>query len=146
MEWLIYKDETSPTGLRIKCNPVNEVLSGCLESLKISNLPRLALDISESRSTGDEFIHIKNYKDIDWEDKVWIRDIIGRELSEGELLLVHDMIGEVVVKERLFDEALLNYLAEFLKVYSVDAELPNDWINQMRSALESLESKIGKNG
>jgi hypothetical protein len=144
MEWLIYIDTTSPTGLRIKFNPGNEVLSGCFESFKISNLPRLTLDISESRSTGDEFIHIRNYRDLDWEDKIWVKDVTGTELSEGELFLAHDIIGEVVIKEHLFDEALLNYLTELLKVYNVGSTLPNDWFNQMQSALKGLENKIGK--
>ncbi|MEB3799662.1 hypothetical protein INQ45_00725 [Flavobacterium columnare] len=95
-----------------------------------------------SKSYGEEHVHIQNFKDMDWEDKAWAKNVKGTDLGADEMFLVHDVMGETIVKEALFDQILFDYCSKALEVYQSDISLPEAWKEEMITALKKLKSKI----
>lgn len=56
------------SGLDIDFTPKNHVLSALFSHIKTIQYPDFVTDISNSNSTGYEFISVRMYNDIDWED------------------------------------------------------------------------------
>ncbi|OXA74197.1 hypothetical protein [Flavobacterium columnare] len=145
MKWdIIINSKDVSGGLDISIIPENDVVRFIILQYKVWSLPKLINHVSESLSTGIEHAHIRNYSDMDWEDKAWAKNVKGSELEAGEMFLVHDIIGETTIKEALFDKILYDYGSKLLEIYQNDKTLPNSWVLEMHQALEKLKVKIDK--
>lgn len=143
MNWeIITKSKEVSEGLDIILIPNNDVLRFVIMQYKVSNLPKLLHQASKSISTGIEHVHIRNFKDMDWEDLAWAKNVKGTELYEDEMFLVHDVMGETIIKEALFDKILFDYSSKVLEIYQTDTSLPANWKDEMKTALEKLKIKI----
>ncbi len=110
MNWkIIINSKEVSGGLDIILDPHNDVIRFVILQYKIIDLPKLIGQVSKSISTGIEYAHIYNFKDMDWEDLAWAKNVKGTELCDDEMFLVHDVIGETIIKEGLFDKILFDY-------------------------------------
>lgn len=143
MNWeIIINSKEVSGGLDILLKPCNDVIRFVLLQFKINDLPKLIGQTSKSKSIGIEYVQILNSKDMDWEDKAWAKDVKGKEIEEGEIFLVHDVIGETIIKEALFDQILYDYGSKVLEIYHLNTSLPKIWKNEMTVSLKKLKSKI----
>lgn len=146
MTWRIITNSKEVTnGLDIALIPLNDVIRFVILQFNINDLPELLHKTSKSISTGTEYVHIRNYADMDWEDKSWAKNVKGSELEEGEMFLVHDVMGKVIIKESIFDKILFDYSSKALEVYQSDTLLSESWKEDMIVALEKLKAKIDCN-
>lgn len=143
MKWSIAKKSSQISGgIDILLQPENDVVRFSILQFKRFDLPKLMYKSSCSISTGVEHVTIYNFRDMDWEDKTWAKNVKGSELETGELFLVHDVMGETVIKESLFDEILYDYGIKLFEVYQDDKTLPDTWVGDMQEALGKLKLKI----
>jgi len=147
MNWIIRNERFDNSGLmvNIEFSPKNDALRYCLTQVALTKYPEFIRNISDSSSIGYEFVHFKNFKDMDWEDKAWAKNIKGSDLKEGEMFLVHDVMGETIIDEELFDKILFEYSTELMRVYTGDSTLQNNWSTEMQNALGDLKRKIDHN-
>lgn len=73
---------------------------------------------------------------MDWEDKE------GLDIQTGEVSVYHEVFGETIIKENLFDKVLYDYAVQLLKVYHDDKSLPLDWTVKIEKSLKLLWNKI----
>lgn len=143
MKWEIITTSTEVSGgLDISLTPKNNVIRFAILQFKLNELSRLVSQASKSVSTGVEYCRIYNYNDMDWEDKTWAKSVKGSELEEGEMFLSHEVMGETIIKEALFDKILFDYASKVLDIYESDESLPNGWNDNMKSALKGLKNKL----
>lgn len=138
----INKFDGSIISVDIDFEPENLVLGACITQPKIINFPQFITYQSMSRTYGEEHVHIMNYSEMDWEDKAWAKSVKGSDLEEGEMFLSHEVMGETIIKEALFDKILFDYASKVLGIYQNNESLPNNWNNDMSNALNSLKRKI----
>ncbi len=73
--------------------PKNDVLRYSLAQISINNYPEfISFGASQFHTVRDD-VHIKNFKDMDWEDLAWAKNVKGTEISDGEIFLVHECYG-----------------------------------------------------
>jgi hypothetical protein len=144
MDWIIRNERFDNSGLmvNIEFSPKNDALRYCLTQVTLTKYPEFVKCIGDSSSIGYEFVHFKNFKDMDWEDKAWAKNVKGGDLKEGEMFLVHDVMGETIISEALFDKILFEYSTELMKVYAGDNTLQDNWSSEMQNALRGLKYKI----
>lgn len=143
MNWeIITNSKDVSKGLDIVLIPANDVIRFVILQFTISDLPKLVYQTSKSISTGTEYAHILNFKDMDWEDKARAKNVKGSEMEEGEMFLVHDAMGETIIKESIFDKILFDYASKVLEVCQYDISLPANWENEMKDQLNLLDVKI----
>lgn len=146
MNWeIITSSKEVSRGLDIVLIPVNDVIRFVILQFTINDLPKLLHQTSKSISTGIEYAHVRNFKDMDWEDKAWAKNVKGSEMEEREMFLVHDVMGETIIKESIFDKILFDYGFKVLEVYQYDTSLPANWKNEMIVSLQELQTKIEGN-
>ena len=85
MKWdIIINSKDVSGGLDISITPENDVVRFIILQYKVLGLPKLINYVSESLSTGIEHVHIRNYSDMDWEDKVWQSMLKVLNLKQGK--------------------------------------------------------------
>ncbi|CAA9203406.1 hypothetical protein [Flavobacterium collinsii] len=109
--------------------PENLSLSAFFSQINLIYYPDFIIDIYSSSSTGYEYISLRMFSDIDWEDQLWIKSVMGRELCLGEIFLHHEFMGDNIISESLFDKILYDYSIKILDTYKEDNNLNNDYIN-----------------
>ncbi|MGB4775659.1 MAG: hypothetical protein WBP45_10825 [Daejeonella sp.] len=123
--------------------PDNDPLKFFLSGVNLKNFPELIEYVSGSNSWGQEFISIRFFNDMDWEDKAELNKIGG--IKEGEVSVYHQIMGgNTVLKEQLFDKILFDYSTKLLEVYKEDRTLPENWVFKMEEGLKKLKEKIYK--
>ena len=144
MEWKIKKNRFDATYLKINIEfePKNDVLRYTLAQVKISNFPEFIFFQATSKTYSEEHVYIMNYLEMDWEDKLWAKNVKGEEMKKEEMFLVHDVMGETIIEELLFDKLLLDYGTILKEVYHNDNTLSDSWNDEMGKALEKLRLKI----
>jgi hypothetical protein len=147
MNWVIKNErfDSSDLMVNIEFSPKNDALRYCLTQVRLIKYPEFIKSITDSSSIGYELVHFRNFKDMDWEDKAWAKNVKGYDLEVGEMFLVHDVMGETIIKEELFDKILFEYATVLLKTYSGNTTLSNNWSTEMQSALKKLKYKIDNN-
>jgi hypothetical protein len=166
MKWKIENERFDATYLMVNTSfdPQNDVLRYSLAQIKKNNYAKFILHQSKSMSYGEEHVSIYNYSDMDWEDKSWAKGVKGGEMEAGEMFLVHDVMGKVIIKESLFDAILFDYGTKLLEVYGEDTnnqekykqhwewyDKNNElyvgfplWKDAMKNSLNRLKNKIDK--
>ncbi len=142
MEWHFKKNKSTAHSIEIDIIPNNDTLASFLYTVKLIHYPELIDAVANTVSWGHEFVHVRFLNDMDWEDKAWAKNVKGCNLEEGEMFLVHDVIGETILNVDSFDKILFDYATELLKIHTDDNILPNNWSAEMQNALKSLKSKI----
>ncbi len=144
MKWNIERSRFDATNLMVNTTfePKNDVLRYSLAQISINNYPEFISFQAKSISYGEEHVHIKNFKDMDWEDLAWAKNVKGTEISDGEIFLVHDVMGKTIIKEILFDQILYDYGSKVFEIYQSDTSLSETWKDDMIHSLEKLKSKI----
>ena len=143
MNWkIIVNSKEVSGGLDMILDPHKDVIRFVILQYKIIDLPKLIGQVSKSISTGIEYAHIYNFKDMDWEDLAWAKNVNGTELCDDEMFLVHDVIGETIIKEGFFDKILFDYSSKVLEIYQLDVSLPRTWKDEIKTSLEKLDVKI----
>lgn len=138
----INKFDGSIISVDIDFEPENFALSACITQPKIINLPKLLSYQNLSKTYGEEHVYIMNYTEMDWEDKAWAKSVKGSDLEKGEMFLSHEVMGETIIKEALFDKLLFDYASKVLDIYKNDKSLPDNWSNDMSNALKNIKRKI----
>jgi hypothetical protein len=142
MNWeIITNSKEVSGGLDIVLTPRNDVIRFAILQFKINDLPKLIEQKSKSRSFGIEFTRIVTFNDMDWEDKAWAKNIKGTDLESDEIFLIHDAIGETIIKEAIFDEILYDYSCKVLDIYKLNNKFPESWTTEMEEAIEELKKK-----
>lgn len=138
MKYTIKYRESSPNKLDIDFIPINIKLSSIFSQVNVNTYPEFIYLVSNSISAGYEFVHFRFFNDMDWEDKAWAKRVKGGDLKENEIFLVHDVIGETVIKIKDFNRILFDYGTELLNIFRADRTLPENWVNEMAEALDLL--------
>lgn len=148
MKWKIEKGRFDATSLMANINfePKNDALRYCLAQVRIINYPEFISLQSKSSSYGEEHVHIRNFKDMDWEDKSWAKKVKGSDFEMGEVFLIHDVMGETIIKEALFDQILFDFGSKLIEVYENEKSLQTSWREDMAVALSNLKQKIDNEG
>lgn len=58
------------------------------------------------------------------------------------LYVSHDCQGEILVKKKDFEEALLAYSERLLEIHQNNKDLPEKWAKEMKEGIEKLKNKI----
>lgn len=134
MKYLIITnpDYTNTVKVGVSLVPENEPLKFFLSNVRLLDIPELLLSVSQSKGYSQEFISLKFYHEMDWEDK---EDI---DIREGDVNVYVYQFGETVLKEFLFKQILLDYCTKLLHVYQDDQSLPPSWKEDMRQGLGKL--------
>lgn len=76
MKWSIITNSTETSGgVDISLTPKDDVTRFTILQYKIREVPELIKEVSKSMFTGIEYAHIRNFKDMDWEDKAWAKNV-----------------------------------------------------------------------
>jgi hypothetical protein len=129
MNWRIENSRFDATYrmVDILIEPKNDSLRYSLCSPNLINYPYFILCQSKSETYGEEFMTAYNFKEMDWEDLAWAKEAKGSELEDGEMFLVHDVMGKTIIKESIFDEILFDYGVKLLDVYKNDEKIQNEY-------------------
>ena len=138
----IYKDISSPNGLRIKFEPENVILSAFFSSLKVIKFPEYIFNGCISVGFGAENTSVKFYNEMDWEDFAELGKIGGIQKGEVNIYFYDGKPNETVLNERTFDKILYDYSTKLLEVYRDSKEVPEGWEIEMESAIKKLKQKI----
>jgi len=138
----IYKDITCPTGLRIRFEPENAILSGFLSCLKVQRFYEYILNDFKSVGFGAENCSIKFFDELDWEDKAELEKIGGIKEGEVDIYLYDGSPNHTVISEKVFDKILYDYSVKLLEVYRNSKEVPKSWSEEMELAIKKLNQKI----
>lgn len=145
--------------LDIDFKPENLILSGFLTQIKVIDYPDFINDVSNSNSTGYEYLSLRMYTDIDCDDQSWIKNVIGRELQTGEIFLHHEFTGDTIIQQVIFDKILYDFSLvvleayrynenvniDYFKYYIRDKKLSQNnrsWTEAMKYSLSKLSEKI----
>ncbi len=140
MNWNIIENSTQVSGgIDIVFNPENNVLRFSILQYKLDDLPELIIRSVDSRSTGIEFVQIRNFSDMDSDDKILAKNISGREMITGEIMLIHDAWGGIIISEMIFDKILFDYCTIIL---AITHNKTDEWKTKMTDALHKLNFKI----
>jgi hypothetical protein len=147
MHWKIYNRRFDATFLMadIEIYPTNNPLRYAITQVRVKDYPEFITDVANSTSTGYEFVHFRFFNDADFDDHLWVKNIRGYRLREGEIFISHTVIGETIVEDHVFDKIIYDFASELLKVYANDEQLPITWQKDMQLSLIKLKDKIFRN-
>lgn len=141
MKYQILKERYNQAShnIRIIFAPENDVLNAFFSTLRISRTPSLLDKISNSGNYYQELMSLRFYKNLDWEELEELSDIGG--IKEDEVVIYHEVYGEITLNESVFKHLVLDYSQELLEVYRNDSSLPDSWSNEMTHEINKLKNK-----
>lgn len=144
MKYQILKERYNQAShnIRIIFAPENDVLNAFFSTLRISRTPSLLDKISNSGNYYQELMSLRFYKNLDWEELEELSDIGG--IKEDEVVIYHEVYGEITLNESVFKHLVLDYSQELLEVYRNDSSLPDSWGNEMTHEITKLKDKTSQ--
>jgi hypothetical protein len=166
INWKVYNREFDGSQIMadIQFEPKNDPLRYAIAQVYLVNYPKFINYISIGEGYGEEFVSIKSFNEVDWEDQAWIKSAMNRELQAGEIFIHHEEMGETIILESIFDKILFDYGSKLLEVYIEDTNMQKKyieyynwykkedvffkenpvWAEAMNNSLLKLSQKIGQ--
>lgn len=126
--------------LRIIFNPDNKVLNIFFSALQIRRLPELLNKLSSSEGYYQERMSARYYTELDWEDLEELKEV--GDIKEGQMVIYHEVGGELIIDEILFENIMCDYAIKHYEIYYGDENLSQDWLNQVEEGINALKQKI----
>ena len=142
MKWFIDNKRFDMTDLMINIEflPENKPLRYFLSGVNLIKYPNLL----NSTFNQDDFylssMSLRFYKNLDWED---LQELDQKgNIKEDELVVYHEVYGDVIIKESLFSHILVDYSSKLIEAYKDDRTLPAQWSEDVLKGIKQLKKKM----
>jgi hypothetical protein len=135
MEWKIVnkKLDMSNVDIYVETSPVVKYF---FAEIQPANLPMLLSQVISNKMYSEGLASIRFFHELDWEDIDALSSIGG--IKDGEVYISHDSYGDIVIKDVIFYQILLEYTSKVYTVNESTGKFSESWGKEIMTYLYGL--------